>query len=114
LTKPAIGFIGLGLMGAGMCQRMLDLDYPMTVIANRSRETIARGAVDGRADALAFAVKNAKKDVGYYKTMTEEAGADSIMSKCALQALEQADAAGYADRMVSEMVDFFARRFKGG
>jgi 2-hydroxy-3-oxopropionate reductase len=296
LTKPAIGFIGLGLMGAGMCQRMLDLDYPLTVIANRSRENVdkavARGAVevktarelaaqsdivmlcvdtsasvearmfgddgvvaglkngavaidfgtslpastraigdkvkaagaayldaplgrtpahaaegklnimcagdeaafakvkpvledlgenvfhlgklgsghtiklinnfygmtsanaiaeafamadvagvdrqalygvmsagplhsgmmdfvkayavDGRADALAFAVKNAKKDVGYYKTMTEEAGADSIMSKCALQALEQADAAGYADRMVSEMVDFFAKQFKGG
>jgi 2-hydroxy-3-oxopropionate reductase len=71
-------------------------------------------AVDGRADALAFAVRNAKKDVGYYKAMAEEAGADSVMSKCTIQALEQADAGGYADRMVSEMVDFFAKRFKGG
>ena len=46
--------------------------------------------------------------------MAEEAGADSVMSKCALQALEQADATGYGDRMVSEMVDFFAKRFNGG
>ena len=70
-------------------------------------------AVDGQADVLAFAVKNARKDVGYYKEMADEAGADSVMSKCTLQALEQADATGYADRMVSEMVDFFAKRFTG-
>jgi len=71
-------------------------------------------AVDGQADVLAFAVKNAKKDVGYYKEMAEEAGADSVMSKCTIQALEQADASGFADSMVSEMVDFFAKRFAGG
>ena len=71
-------------------------------------------AIGGRADALAFAIKNAKKDVGYYKAMTEQAGADSIMSNCTLQALDQAAASGYADRMVSEMVDFFAKRFAGG
>jgi len=107
LTRPAIGYVGPGLAGAGMCQRMLDPDYPLTVIANRSRENADKAVARG-------AVKNAKKDVGYYKTMTEEAGADSIMSKCALQALEQADAAGYADRVAPEMVDFFAKRFKGG
>jgi 2-hydroxy-3-oxopropionate reductase len=71
-------------------------------------------AVDGQADVLAFAVRNAKKDVGYYKAMAEEAGADSVMSKCTIQALEQADASGFADCMVSEMVDFFAKRFAGG
>jgi len=46
--KPRVGFIGLGLMGSAMVQRLIDLDYPMTVIANRSRENIeaavARGA----------------------------------------------------------------------
>ncbi len=71
-------------------------------------------AIDGQAEGLAFAVRNAKKDVGYYHGMAEEAGADSIMSKCTLQALEQADASGFADRMVSEMVDFFAKRFGDG
>ena len=46
--KPRIGFIGLGLMGSAMVQRLIDLDYPMTVVANRSRANVdaavARGA----------------------------------------------------------------------
>lgn len=50
MSKPSIGFIGLGLMGFSMCQRLLDLSYPLTVIANRSRENVdkavARGAVE--------------------------------------------------------------------
>lgn len=71
-------------------------------------------AIDGQADVLAFAVKNALKDVGYYKGMAEEAGADSIMSKCTIQALEQANTSGFADCMVPEMVDFYAKRFAGG
>jgi 2-hydroxy-3-oxopropionate reductase len=71
-------------------------------------------AVDGRAEALAFAIKHARKDLGYYCDMAEEAGADAIMSRCTRQALDQADATGYGDRMVSEMVDFYAERFVGG
>lgn len=50
MTKPAIGFIGLGLMGGAMCQRLLDLDYPLTIMANRSRThvdaALARGATE--------------------------------------------------------------------
>ena len=52
MTKPAIGFIGLGLMGSAMCQRLLDLGYPLTVIANRTRtnveKAIARGAIEAK------------------------------------------------------------------
>ncbi len=48
MTKPAIGFIGLGLMGSAMVQRLLDRGYALTVVANRSRanveKAIARGA----------------------------------------------------------------------
>ena len=40
MTKPSIGFIGVGLMGAAMCSRLLDKGYNLTVIANRSRERI--------------------------------------------------------------------------
>ncbi len=58
MTKPTIGFIGLGLMGWAMCQRLLDLGYPLTVIANRSRTNvdaaIGRGATEaGSARELA-------------------------------------------------------------
>ena len=48
IPKPAIGFIGLGLMGSSMVQRLQSFDYSLTVIAHRKREAIdaavARGA----------------------------------------------------------------------
>lgn len=48
MTQPKIGFIGIGLMGAAMCNRLLDKGYPLTLVANRSRERVdalvARGA----------------------------------------------------------------------
>ena len=49
-NKPSIGFIGLGLMGSAMVQRLIDCGYPVTVIANRSRanvdKAVARGATE--------------------------------------------------------------------
>jgi 2-hydroxy-3-oxopropionate reductase len=50
MSKPAIGFIGLGLMGSAMVGRMQDLGYPMTVIANRSRETIDKAVSRGATE----------------------------------------------------------------
>ena len=61
---------------------------------------------------LAFAIKNAAKDVGYYARMAEEAGVDSLMSKGPLAALNEARDAGQADDMVSQMVDFYVQRFQ--
>ncbi|MFT7597069.1 MAG: 3-hydroxyisobutyrate dehydrogenase-like beta-hydroxyacid dehydrogenase, partial [Paracoccaceae bacterium] len=50
MTKPAIGFIGLGLMGAAMVGRLLDKGYDVTITANKSRPNIdaavARGATE--------------------------------------------------------------------
>ena len=50
MSKPKIGFIGLGLMGAAMVGRLQDQGYDLTVIANRSREAVdkavGRGAVE--------------------------------------------------------------------
>lgn len=70
-------------------------------------------AIDGKSDALAFSVRNALKDVGYYARMAEEAGAPSLMSACALNALREAEAAGRGETMVPEQVDFFAARMRG-
>ena len=69
-------------------------------------------AVDGVPDQLAFAVKNAKKDVGYYQTMAEDLKAQSIMSKATLDALTAAYEAGHGDAMVPQLVDFYADRFR--
>ncbi|MEP2030207.1 MAG: NAD(P)-dependent oxidoreductase [Paracoccaceae bacterium] len=61
---------------------------------------------------LAFAIKNAAKDVGYYARMAQEAGVDSIMSKGTLAALNEARDSGQADDMVSQMVDYYAKKFE--
>ena len=67
--------------------------------------------VDGDPNQLAFAIKNAAKDVGYYAKMADDAGVQSIMSKGALAALTEARDSGRADDMVSQMVDFYAAKF---
>lgn len=50
MTKPTIGFIGLGLMGAAMVERLQAQGYSVTITANRSRPRIdaavARGATE--------------------------------------------------------------------
>ena len=69
--------------------------------------------VDKDPSMLEFAIKNAAKDVGYYARMAEDAGVDSIMSKGPLTALNAARDSGRGDDMVSQMVDFYAKKFKG-
>lgn len=70
-------------------------------------------AVNDDPSMLAFAVKNAAKDVGYYAKMAEDAGVDSVMSKGTLAALNDARDSGQADDMVSQMTDYYVKKFKG-
>ena len=67
MTRPVIGFIGLGLMGSAMVERLQSLGYPMVVLANRSR---------GNVDA---AVKRGAKEA---KTARELAAAAEIVMLC--------------------------------
>jgi len=69
--------------------------------------------VNKDASMLAFAVKNAAKDVGYYAKMAEDAGVESVMSKGTLTALSDARDSGQGDDMVSQMVDYYVTKFKG-
>ena len=71
-------------------------------------------AVDGDPAQLAFAIKNAAKDVGYYAQMADDLDVESLMSKCAKGALDAAVEEGRGDDMVSQMTDFFADRFGKG
>jgi len=69
--------------------------------------------VDKDPSMLAFAIKNAAKDLGYYDRMATDAGTESIMVKAPLAALEDARDSGQADDMVSQMVDYYARKLNG-
>ena len=68
--------------------------------------------VDGDPSQLAFAIKNAAKDVGYYAQMAEQAGVESIMSGSTLSALNDANKHGKGEEMVSQMVDYYADKLK--
>ncbi len=67
--------------------------------------------IDSNPEALAFSVRNAAKDVGYYRKMAQDLGANTIMSACANEALTTAVEQGMGDNLVPQMVDFFAKRF---
>ena len=69
-------------------------------------------AIEGDPMKLAFSVRNALKDVGYYDRMVEDFGTNSIMVKCAINAVGRATDDGHGDDMVPQMVDSFARWFK--
>lgn len=69
--------------------------------------------VDKDPSMLAFAIKNAAKDLGYYDQMASDAGTQSIMVKAPLAALQDARDNGQADEMVSQMVDYYARKLNG-
>jgi 2-hydroxy-3-oxopropionate reductase len=57
MNKPAIGFIGLGLMGSAMVEHLQNSGYALTVLGNRDRTgveaALARGATEA-ADARAL------------------------------------------------------------
>ncbi|MEM9010990.1 MAG: NAD(P)-dependent oxidoreductase [Pseudomonadota bacterium] len=72
---------------------------------------IKANAVDGQPDMLAFTIANARKDIGYYAAMADDLGVPSQMSGAAKNALGLARATGWGDRMVPEMVDWFADLF---
>jgi hypothetical protein len=58
--KPAVGFIGVGLMGKGMAKNAVEKGYPVTVVAHRKRDAvedlIKRGATEA-ANAKEMAAK---------------------------------------------------------
>ena len=50
MSKPRIGFIGLGIMGKPMSRRLLDAGYDV-VVHNRSREAVAELVAAGAGEA---------------------------------------------------------------
>lgn len=72
---------------------------------------ISAFGLEGDKSKLEFAVKNAHKDVNYYRLMTEKLGIDSIMSESANKALTKARNSGYDEAMVCEMINFFKNHY---
>ncbi len=73
---------------------------------------VADYGLRGDPERLAFSIQNASKDVGYYRRMAEDLGADTIMSACADTALRAAIDDGRGDDLVPKLIDFYSARFK--
>lgn len=144
--KPVLDDLGenvfhVGPIGAGHTLKLINNFFGMTVAlgmaeafamadkAGLSRETlyqvmsagplhsammdiIKAKAIDDEIK-LAFTITNASKDVGYYTSMSEQFGANSMMSAGAVNALAAAKADGWGDQLVPDMVTYFAERFSG-
>lgn len=145
-AKPVLEDLGenvfhLGAVGSGHTIKLINNFFGMTV-ANAMAEAFAMADVAGvdrkqlydvmaagplhsgmmdfvtaygvnqDPNQLAFAIKNAAKDIGYYDQMARDAGVSSVMSQGTLAALNDARDTGQADDMVSQMVDYYVNRFK--
>ena len=55
MSKPRIGYIGVGLMGHGAAKNILEKGYPLTIMGHRNREPVddlvKRGAREGKSAA---------------------------------------------------------------
>lgn len=69
-------------------------------------------AVDSDPAQLAFSIKNARKDVGYYGAMAEAAGTSSALAPSVVAALDEAVEQGRGEEMVSQIVDYYSERLK--
>ncbi|MBT3361344.1 MAG: NAD(P)-dependent oxidoreductase [Rhodospirillales bacterium] len=62
-NKQKTGFIGVGLMGHGMAKNLLEAGYPLTVIANRTRERVDDLKARGASEAMSCAELAAASEV---------------------------------------------------
>ncbi|MGR3501342.1 NAD(P)-dependent oxidoreductase [Pseudaestuariivita sp.] len=98
---------------AGVDRKMMYDVIAAGPLHNGMMDFIAAYGLEGDDSKLAFSIKNAAKDVGYYAKMCEDAGFASVMSEAPLTALRSAMEQGRSEEMVPKMVDFFASRAKG-
>ncbi len=80
-------------------------------VGNMFMKFMAEYALNGDPSKLAFSIRNATKDVGYYDQMSRDAGAPSVMAPTALGELQGAIDGGLGDKMVPELLDHFLAKY---
>jgi 3-hydroxyisobutyrate dehydrogenase-like beta-hydroxyacid dehydrogenase len=78
MTKPTIGFIGLGDIGEPMAGRLLSQDFTVVSSANRSREAIEKLASDGLIEVANPAEVGARADILMTMVM-DQAQTDQVL-----------------------------------
>jgi len=77
MSKPTIGFIGLGLMGSAMVECLQSKGYTVTVVANRSRANVEAAVARGASEVATARDVAASRDI----TMLCMDTSDSVESR---------------------------------
>ena len=51
MSKPVVGFIGVGFMGAGMAKNLVTKGYSLVIMGNKNREPVERLKALGATEA---------------------------------------------------------------
>ena len=78
-------------------------------VGNGMLDFIKAYVIDGDPNTLAFSLANARKDLGYFVSMAEAAGFDPTIARSTHACLNDAVEAGYGDKHVPEVADFFRK-----
>lgn len=98
---------------AGLDRKMLYDVMSSGPLKSGMMDMIKSGAVDNDPEKLAFSVANGLKDLRYYSNMTDDFQVPSFISPTVKNTLSIANATGWGEKMVPEMVDFMADIFAG-
>lgn len=71
-------------------------------------QAVMRYPLEGDPSGLKFALANARKDVGYYQSLTQSLGVTSPVGSGVYQAFAQAVALGHGDSYVPQLMDAMA------
>jgi 3-hydroxyisobutyrate dehydrogenase-like beta-hydroxyacid dehydrogenase len=79
MTKPVIGFIGVGLMGAGMAKNILTKGYSLVIVGHTNREPVERLKKLGATEATSPKELASKVDI-VHLCVTGSPQVESIMN----------------------------------
>ena len=63
MGKPVIGFIGVGLMGAGMAKNIVTKGFPLVIMGHKNREPVERLKALGASEAQSAKALAAQCDI---------------------------------------------------
>ena len=86
MSKESVGFIGLGAMGVGMAANIIKNGYPLTIMANKSREPIDRLVALGATEVKTPAEVAAVSDIVILCVTTSDVVEDLVFAENGLLA----------------------------
>jgi 3-hydroxyisobutyrate dehydrogenase-like beta-hydroxyacid dehydrogenase len=120
-TKLIMSFIGMAIANATAEALLVALATAVDIEALRGLvgdtgmnsntfQSMAQAAIDGDVSRRKLTIANARKDVGYFVDMIDDAGLSTALAPATLKALERAASDGHADDYVPALTRILCKR----